>query len=164
MEEIWKNMIDNKKYEVSNKGNIRHVNGKNLKIQYSKDGYSTVVIYDNNNKAKSIRVHREVLKAFNFIDNYKQMEVNHKNFNRTDNRLENLEWTTSEENSKHRNSHLEYYNSEECYDSFGNKFKSYREAARYYGISPNTVKRDVLGQTKRVCKGRVTFLKKQKRL
>lgn len=158
--EIWKELVGNKKYEISNKGNIRHKGGESLKIQYNVYGYSQVVLYDNNNKPKSVRIHREVLKAFKPIENEEEMEVNHKNYNRADNSLENLEWTTRKENCKHRNKHLEYYNAEKCVDSLGNEFKSYREAGRYHNISPNTVKRDVLGLTLGIRTPRVTFSKK----
>ena len=67
--EIWKELVGNKKYEISNKGNIRHKGGESLKIQYNVYGYSQVVLYDNNNKPKSVRIHREVLKAFKPIEN-----------------------------------------------------------------------------------------------
>lgn len=159
MKEIWKRIVGSSKYEVSNKGNVRHINGKNIKLQYSIYGYAQVLIYDENNKPWCIRVHREELKAFCPIENYEEMEVNHKNYNRADNRLENLEWTTRKENSFHRNKHLEYYNSESCVDSLGNKFKSYRDAGRYHNLSPNTVKRDVLGMTTQLRSPRVTFSK-----
>lgn len=149
MKEIWKKILDNEKYEVSNLGNVRHVGSKNLKIQYSREGYGCVLIYDKNNKAQNIRIHREVLKSFNYFEGCEKLEVNHKNYNRSDNRLENLEWCTSSENNIHRNKHLKYYNSKKCKDSLGNEFESYREAGRYYNISPNTVKRDVLGITKK---------------
>lgn len=32
-------------------------------------------------------------------------------------------------------------------DSLGNRFRSYREAGRYWGLSPNTIKNDCLGKT-----------------
>lgn len=33
-------------------------------------------------------------------------------------------------------------------DSKGNIFKSYREASRFWGYAPNTIKNDCLGRTK----------------
>ena len=45
----------------------------------------------------------------------------------------------------------------DCYDEFGNYYNSYREAARKYGISPNTVKNDVLGIKPKYEIHRVTF-------
>lgn len=156
MEEKWKPVLGFANYEVSNLGNVRHIKNGKLKIQYNQWGYGQVLLY-NNGKPINVRVNRIVLIAFNYVENYKELQVNHKNYNRADNRLENLEWVTGSENCKHRNKHLKYYNSESCIDSNGRKFKSYREAARFHGIAPNTVKRDVLGMTKRVCKGRITF-------
>lgn len=46
-------------------------------------------------------VHRLMMLTFNYIDNHFELEVNHKNGIRTDNRLENLEWCTRDENAKH---------------------------------------------------------------
>ena len=33
-------------------------------------------------------------------------------------------------------------------DSYGNVFRSYREASRFWGLAPNTIKNDVTGRTK----------------
>ena len=33
-------------------------------------------------------------------------------------------------------------------DSLGNIFKSYRQASRFWGYAPNTIKNDVTGRTK----------------
>lgn len=33
-------------------------------------------------------------------------------------------------------------------DNYGNVFRSYREAGRFWGLAPNTIKRDCLGITK----------------
>lgn len=62
-------------------------------------GYLSVCLCKNNEK-RYFRVHRLVAQAF--IPNLERKpEVNHKNGNRSDNRVENLEWVTRSENEKH---------------------------------------------------------------
>jgi hypothetical protein len=51
---------------------------------------------------KNIRMHRLV--AMTFLDNLENKEqVNHKDGNKTNNRLDNLEWVTARGNSEHSN-------------------------------------------------------------
>ncbi len=99
---IWKTiMIDDKElnYEVSNIGNIRNkLTGKLLKL--SKSDYTYVNLYFDTNKSKKYVVHRLVANAF--LENPLNVNfVQHKNYDKFDNRVENLEWVTRTENSIH---------------------------------------------------------------
>lgn len=63
-------------------------------------GYYATTLRDANNNQKTVYVHRIV--AMTYLENPEnKATVNHINGIKTDNRIENLEWATYSENSKH---------------------------------------------------------------
>ena len=52
-------------------------------------------------RKKTFRLHRLVMMAFNPIDNSENMQINHKDGNKKNNALSNLEWCTASENQIH---------------------------------------------------------------
>ena len=96
-------------YEISNLGKIKSNFRQGsttdfLKISNNGNGYMMVRLCKNG-KAKKYYLHR--LLAQTFIDNPEDKpQVNHINENRSDNRLENLEWVTQKENNNHGNHNL----------------------------------------------------------
>lgn len=98
-EEKWKSIKGYEGgYEVSNLGRVRQI--KILKTDGGGHAYSRVNI-DGNTKY----VHRLVAFAFLGEPPNPEAVINHKDFNRRNNRVENLEWVTQKENvtySKHR--------------------------------------------------------------
>ena len=105
MSEIWKDIEGTTNYEISSNGNVRNKTTKKiLKGRKSKSGYLQVSIkFNGEEKFKNKYIHRLVAEAF--IENkYNKKEVNHKDGNKLNNNLDNLEWVTSSENQKHRHS------------------------------------------------------------
>lgn len=86
-------------YQVSNLGRVRNKTQYILSAGQSKRRYLTVSLWKNN-KGKTFFVHRLTAEAFiSNIEN--KYDVNHKNGNKIDNRVQNLEWTTRAENIRH---------------------------------------------------------------
>lgn len=111
MEEIWKEIKDYPNYEVSNFGRVRtlkyfsNVTKKYydrilvLKQKTSYCGYNHVGL-SNKDGRKTKVVHKLVAKAF--IPNPNNLrEINHKDGNKQNNSVTNLEWCSRSDNIKH---------------------------------------------------------------
>lgn len=86
-------------YTVNPDGSIIGKLNSKLKPQLDKYGYHVVNIYVNK-KMKTEKIHRIVASCY--IDNPENKPcVNHINGDKTDNRVENLEWCTVQENTIH---------------------------------------------------------------
>lgn len=102
--EIWEVCyLHNSRYSVSNFGRIRNNEKQTLLTpHFSAKKYKVVKISGiiNNGGSKNIQVHRLV--AIYFIPNpNNKPQVNHKDGNKANNCVDNLEWATCAENVKH---------------------------------------------------------------
>lgn len=112
--EIWKDIENFSKYQVSNLGNVkskdRYTKAKDdeiihrkeflLKEFINKKGYKQVTLYDDNGKPKTMRVHKLV--ALAFIENKNNLpQINHIDGNKLNNEVSNLEWISNYDNMQH---------------------------------------------------------------
>ena len=115
MEEIWKNIDNYEGYQVSNLGRVRtynkvtytnkhgerHWKDRILKPKISKQDKCSRVELWKDGKHKTILVHRLVANAFLETNIDTNLTINHKDGNRLNNRVDNLEWVTKADNIRH---------------------------------------------------------------
>jgi hypothetical protein len=165
MEETWKPVFGFEGfYEVSNKGNIRSLDrtvtrndgvvvafkSKQLRPQKNSDGYLQIQI-SKGNKCKTLKIHRLVAEMF--IPNPNgYAEVNHKDEDKTNNAVTNLEWCSHEQNSRYgtRGKRIASKLGKPLIafvpgeDTPAFKFKSMEEAATQLGVSSESVRQALL--------------------
>lgn len=98
MDEVWINISERPEYKISNFGSVIGCNGNLMIPQLDRGGYHTVLV--RRGKPKHLKIHRLVACAF--IPNpYNFPQVNHKDGNKTNNHVSNLEWCDRSYNQKH---------------------------------------------------------------
>ena len=174
MEEIWKPIPGHSNYEASSYGNIRskdfmcwngHVwflkKGRIIKPAPNRKGYYTVSVNGDNYKGcRTKTVHRLVCMAF--LKNVHNLPaINHKDEDRSNNHVENLEWCTNHyndnygtRNEKVRKALLDSNKTGKkvgMFDKSGNlicKFRRISEAARLTGCSDDYISCRCRGKVK----------------
>ena len=153
IKEIWKDIENYENlYQISNLGRIKSLCFNKIKIlkPHNNRGYYDVTLYKNG-KHKQHKIHRLVASAF-LINNEQKTCVNHKDGNKTNNNVDNLEWVTPKENVIHaykNNLHKKYCGSNHSnakkikqYDLQGNFIKEWGsivEAAIYYKTTKENI-------------------------
>lgn len=99
---VYHNKYYGDKFEVSDFGDIRNINtGNVLKLNIVGSGYLGVCVSLGSRKNKKLfKAHRAVLESFT-KNTLSKPCVNHKDGNKLNNNLSNLEWSTHQENIKH---------------------------------------------------------------
>lgn len=116
-QEIWRNIPNSKFYAISSLGKVKrltHIKWNPVNKSYStfkerilsisynnSKNYGRICIVFNNSTKKVCGIHRLV--AESFIENFKNLpQVNHKDGDKINNKLSNLEWCSQAENMQHR--------------------------------------------------------------
>ena len=152
-------------YAVSNLGRVKNIKtGRILKPYKNNKGYMLVHLYKNGIEKKYL-VHRLVITAFKANPDNK-FEVNHRNEDKTDNRLNNLEWISHKDNCNfgtrnERSATTKKANGD--YEKLASKYsipvycitnntvyKSAREASRQLNISQPSITACCKGQYKQI--------------
>lgn len=138
MSEVWRPVKGYEgKYEVSSEGRVRSLDrgkvpGRMLSLRNEGHGYKQVALYDEGKRVDK-RVHVLVAEAF-IGPGPTGCEVNHRNGNKADNSMGNLEWTTHDENMDHAFvTGLHPHQRKPCVRSDGKTFPSVAAAARETG-------------------------------
>lgn len=167
--EIWKSIPGYEGYyEASNLGRIRSVerkiphpmlltgqtiHSKILKLNKDADGYFVLSIQK---EGKTLFTFAHRLVAMAFIPNPDNKPcVNHKDGNKQNNHVENLEWCTVLENNRHAHRTglhpgTNAFSNPRCVKirciQTGKTFISMGEAARYYGVTTNIIRNRLVGR------------------
>ncbi len=94
------------RYSALKDGSIySEITNRILKPSRKRNGYLGYSLFDKDKKVKYISGHKII--ALTYIPNpNNKPQVNHKNGDKQDNRVENLEWATLRENNSHRCANL----------------------------------------------------------
>ena len=148
MEELYKDITSPVdlcgRYKVSNLGNVLNVKtGKLLRVRLNDCGYNRVSFLVDG-KCKNYLVHRLV--AIHFIPNCGGLpSINHIDFNRLNNRADNLEWINHEDNVKYSWQHQRF--TRKLDNNIADQIRSskaafsQKELARKFGVSVATISR-----------------------
>ena len=153
--EKWKTVNNYENYAISTYGRLRK-NNKIIKPIKCSNGYLEYALW-HNGKRKVVLAHRLV--AEHFIDNIDNLpEVNHKDENKNNNNVHNLEWCTSKYNSNYgsrnkkcRDCNKNSFKNVVQYDlngRFVNKFECIADAARAVNGDSSFISRTCKGLSK----------------
>jgi hypothetical protein len=138
-------------YQVSNYGRVKRLSKmvntsiKNSKFRCLKEkilkslnngkNYLSVTLVKENN-VKYCKVHRLVAQAFLKKDDFKDF-INHKDYNRENNRVDNLEWCTSQYNNEY--SHNKHIYQKDLNNKIIKKWESIIKASKALRINSNNI-------------------------
>ena len=157
MKEEWRYIEGHNEYMVSNYGNVKslsyHKTGKEKILTSSVDrqGYLFVTLH-----GKQLRIHRLVALMFIPQESGKEL-VNHKDENKQNNAVWNLEWCTPSYNLNYNGNRKRIAEKHKkkvyCYKDgvLHQSFNSVSEAAKHFGVPISHISLCLHGRKKRAC-------------
>lgn len=145
-QEIWRKIDDYPNYEVSSLGRVRNIE-TGLILSGTKNNYIQICLRKEGTR-NILDVHRIVAKTF--IQNPENKPcVNHIDGNKHNNRVDNLEWVTYSENTRHAfrtgliqitNNHISNRIKQKvlCVET-GQVFESLNQVAKYLGVNSGSI-------------------------
>ena len=136
-----KEIKDFPNYSIDTDGTVINKKGHIMKPEITNTGYHRVSLSNNNIKHKRHSVHRLV--AETYIPNPDNLpQVNHKDLNRTNNNVDNLEWCTPLYNLEHADvinkASIAKFQKVKCNDT-GEVFNSIKEACERYNLHHSNI-------------------------
>lgn len=149
--EIWKPLKNFPSYEGSTEGRIRNIRTQHILTPViDENGYAKISLRKDN-KQYTVRVHRII--ADTFLEERPELDVRHKDLNRSENRIDNLEQCTRRETIE-----LAYKRGTKSVPQLtrirvvetGETFDSINECARAFGCNRSTISKCLTGKLKTV--------------
>lgn len=143
--EMWKDIFGYEgKYMISTFGNVKNVKrNKSLKPAIDSKGYLNVKLYTNSTQSKVYKVHRLVASTF-LLNLENKPQINHKDENRQNNHIDNLEWCTNKYNCNYGNHSKNLSKSILQFDKEGNyirKWSGVSEAGKVMNICIQSIQK-----------------------
>lgn len=158
MKEIWKPIKQMKgKYLISNLGQVKNAKNDNIVKPFINNSGYYEVVFSVGNKRLHFRVHRLVADAF-LPNPYNLPIINHKDRNRLNNKLDNLQWCSYKYNNNYnvaRRARNGYTTRIEQYDLNMNYIRTYnrmKDVENKFNVSRTAIRFCCLGKNK-TCRG-----------